>query len=385
MGKKIFLIAGEPSGDSLGAALIRGLRAESTQPLEFVGIGGPLMAAEGLDSLLPMDELCVMGLWEVIGHLPRLMGLIRAVTEEIEKHDPDVVVTIDLPDFNFHVAKRLKKRAVSAAKIVHYVAPSVWAWRPGRAKKIAAFLDGLMCLFPFEPPYFQPHGLKTGFVGHPLVEMGTEDADGAEFRRVHHIAPDAQVLGLFFGSRAGELKKMASVLEETALILQEHNPDLVVVVPTLKHLEFALHKMTGRWRFPAVVVTNPDYKWSAFSACDAALAVSGTVGLELAYMNVPHAIAYKMHPLTWQVVKRLIKVKYAHLCNILLDRPVVPEYLQAQCESIGIARGLLKLAMDEDAKAAQIKAFAEMRPLLRDGETLPSRKAAAFVLAQVGS
>ena len=383
MSKKIFLIAGEPSGDALGAALMRALKAEFTEPPEFVGIGGPLMEEEGLDSLLPMDELSVMGIVEVLWQLPRLLKLINGVVSEINKHKPDIVVTIDFPDFNFQVARILKKRGEYKGKVIHYVAPTVWAWRPGRAKKIAAFLDGLICLFPFEPPYFTKHGLKAEFVGHPLVEKGLDDADPQGFREEFQIPPDAPVLGLFFGSRVSELKTMAPYLKDAATIIIEQYPNVQVVIPTLQSLEFNLRETIEDWGVEAIIVANPDYKWDAFAACTVGLAVSGTVGLELAYMGVPHVIAYKMQPANWMAIKMLAKVKYAHLANILLGREVIPEYLQGKCTGINISKGLLRLLKQPDARAAQIKDLAELKEKLAGDGQSPSQKAAAFIKVNI--
>ena len=380
MSKKIFLIAGEPSGDVLGAGLIRELKSQSRVPIEFIGVGGPLMEAEGLQSIVPMDELCVMGLWEVIWQLPRLLRLINGVVEEIEGAEPDAVVTIDLPDFNFEVARRIKKRALSSAKMIHYVAPSVWAWRPGRAKKIAALYDKVLCLLPFEPPYFKAHEMEADFVGHPLVEEA-KNFNGQDFREKNGITPQDKVLGLFLGSREGELHKHANVLKEAAQIIREQDPDVKIVIPTLPDFEYLVLKAIEDWDFETIVVSLPSLKWNSFAACDVAVAVSGTVGLELAYIGVPHVIAYKTHPITAMAVKRMIKVKYAHLANILLDAPVVPEYLQGKCNSLNVAKGLLSLLRKPEDRAAQKQAFAKLGQRLRpEGGVSPSVVAAKSVI-----
>lgn len=378
MTQKIFFIAGEHSGDVLGAGLIRSLKEQGVT--EFTGIGGPLMEEQGLKSLLPMDELCVMGLWEVLWQLPRLLRLIEGVVVEIEKYNPDIVVTIDLPDFNFEVAKRLKKRG-NKARLVHYVAPSVWAWRPGRAKKIAAFLDGLVCLFPHEPPYFTKHNLKSQFIGHPLIEHDPDEADGAAFREGFSIDPDVTVLGLFFGSREGEIKAHSAILKETVTVLKEQYADLHVIIPTVPALEYEVRQVIQDADFPAFVLVNPDDKWDEFAACNVALAVSGTVGLELAYMGVPHIVVYKMHPVSWLLVKLLVKTKYAHLANILLNEPVIPEYLQGKCNSLEISKGLLKLLKDENEQKSQKEKVSKLREMLTAApDKTPSDLAAEFVL-----
>ena len=379
MTRKIFIIAGEPSGDALGAGLIRELRIRAKEPLDIIGIGGGLMEQEGLKSLLPMEELCVMGLSEVIGHLPRLIRLIGGVVEEIEKQQPDLVITIDLPDFNFEVGKRIKKRRHSRAKIIHYVAPSVWAWRPERAKKISKFLDGLICLFPFEPQFFTKHSLRAEFVGHPLVEKEADTGAAALFRAEYQIDPDAKILGVFFGSRASELKVMGPVLKETTLILKEQYPELTVIIPTLPSLEFDIRKLLEDWPCEAIIVSNPKDKQGSFAACNMALAVSGTVGLELAWLGVPHVIAYRANPLTYLIVRMMAKVKYAHLANIMLGREAIPEFLQMKCQSLLISRAVLKLLKRPEELEKQMAAFKELRSLLKDTES-PSAKAADFVL-----
>jgi lipid-A-disaccharide synthase len=376
---KIFFLAGEHSGDVLGAGLLRSLKELGVT--EFSGIGGPLMREQGLKSLVPMDELCVMGLLEVLWQLPRLLKLIDAVVEEIEKFNPDVLVTIDLPDFNFQVAKRLKKRGNCNARIVHYVAPSVWAWRPGRAKKVAAFLDGLICLFPNEPPYFTKHHLRAEFVGHPLIEHDPQENNGAGFRQKFSIPPDAPVLGVFFGSRVREIEEHAEILVDTVNVIIEQYPDLNLIIPTVPELEYEVRKVASTIKNPAFVLLNPDDKWDEFAACNVAVAVSGTVGLELAYMGVPHVVIYKMHPVSWILVKLLVKSKYAHIANILMDEPVIPEYLQKKADVLEISKGILKLFKDENERTAQLLRCKKIPGLLTasPGQS-PSRKAAEFVM-----
>lgn len=383
MTKKVFLIAGEPSGDALGAALMREIRNQASEPVEFLGIGGPLMEEQGLASLVPMDQLSVMGIWEVIWQISRLIKLISGVVDEIEKAQPDIVITIDLPDFNFEVARRLKKREAIKSRIVHYVAPSVWAWRPGRARKIAGYYDGILCLFPFEPPYFQKYGLKAKFVGHPLIES-TKDYDGGAFREKNAIAQDDLTLGLFLGSREAELESLSAILKEATQVVKEQYPDLRIIVPTLPQFEYNVLKVLEDWGHETTVVSDPDLKWDAFAACDVALAVSGTVGLELAYIGIPHAIAYKTHPLTWLAIRLLVKVRYAHLANILLDKDVVPEYLQGKCNSLEIAKGLLKLLKSEEMRQNQIRELQKLPGLLGTGDDrTPSQKAAATVISML--
>lgn len=376
------MIAGEASGDVLGASLMRGLKEQGLGPEDMSGIGGKDMAAEGLESLIPMDELCVMGVWEVAGHLPRLLRLINGIVEEIERRKPDVVVTIDLPDFNFEVAKRLKKRGRYRGKIVHYVAPSVWAWRPGRAKQVAQYLDGMMCLFPFEPDYFKPHGLRAEYVGHPLVEIDKSGLEPQRFRASRQIEQERLCVGAFFGSRERELKAHAGVILDTLDVLREQHPELEVIVPTLPQVEYEVLRLVDRLGGSVHVVTEQDQKWNAFAACDVAVAVSGTVGLELAYIGVPHVIGYKAHPLTAFVVKRMAQVRNVHLANILLKEDVVPEFLQGQCNPNNLVRAMMRLIRYPEEREKQLSSFKKLENMLKlDSGQTPSKRAASFVLA----
>lgn len=384
MGKKIFILAGEPSGDELGSKLIRDLRLQSPD-IEVIGIGGPLMIREGLNSMLPMEELSVIGLAEIVSQLPRLMRLIRGVVEEIEKQDVDAVITVDLPDFNFQVASKLKKRGKSKAKIIHYVAPTVWAWRPGRAKKIAKFLDGLMCLFPFEPDYFKKVGLNAKYVGHPVVEIVPDPEKQERYRVENDIREDETVVGFFYGSRESELKSVSQLFSDTCMVIKENYGEFTALIPTLPHLEYELIKLTEGLDCRTIVSSSVSYKWQALGACDVAIAVSGTVGLELSYANIPHVITYKMNPISWLLIKQLVKVKFAHLTNILLDRPAVPEYLQGQAKPEKLAEAVITLLRDEEARAAQRKEFDALRVILGEGQKItPSTRAARYVLGILG-
>ena len=381
MDRSFFLIAGEPSGDALGASLIKGLKQYGAENENFSGVGGPLMQEQGFSSLLPMDELCVMGLWEVAGQLPRLLRLINGVVEEIEKLQPHTVVTIDLPDFNFQVGKRLKKRGIFKGKIIHFGAPTVWAWRPERAKKVAEFLDGMMCLFPFEPPYFEKYNLRSAYVGHPLTEVDKNEIDVQAFADLRGFDLSGTNVGVFFGSREGELKSLSKPFLTTMEMLKEQCDDLHLIVPTLPQLEYDVSKALESIDIPFHLETHPSQKWNAFAACDYAIAASGTVGLELSYIGVPHIIGYKAHPITAIALKFLLKTKYAHLANILLDREAVPEFLQLRCSPPHLIRGLLRLMRDEKSRNDQLEAFKQVHEaMMLDGTMSPSERAARFVL-----
>ncbi len=377
---KLFFITGEDSGDALAAPLISALKAKHGDDLECLGVGGPMMKEVGFNELLPMDQISVIGILEVLPQIPRLLKIKKAMVEEIEAQQPDAVITVDFPDFNFMIAKELRKRGVYKGKLIHYVAPSVWAWRPGRAAKIAKFMDGMMCLFPMEIDYFTKHGMRAEHVGHPLVSTGAHKANGDEFRKANEIPDNVKTIGLFFGSRLGEFKRLAPVLKDTLRYISDVEEDVHIIAPTLPKLEYNVRKLLEDMKVPAYVNANPDLKWQAFKSCDIALAVSGTVALELAYAGVPHIIAYKVNPITEIILRILVKVKHAHLANILLDKAVVPECLQGKCNPGYIAQQAIDLLQDEDQKNEQRAAFKDLHSLLGESyDETPSERAANFI------
>jgi lipid-A-disaccharide synthase len=293
---------------------------------------------------------------------------------------PDVVVSIDAPSFSTGVWRRLP---AGRPKLIHYVAPTVWAWRPGRAKKFARAIDHLMCLLPFEPPYFEREGLPATFVGHPVIESGADAGDGAAFRVRHGIAADARVLCVLPGSRRGEVRRMLAPFAETAAILARRFPNLTIALPTVPAV--AAEVRSRAFSVRAVVVEGDTEKYDAMAASDAALAASGTVSLELALARVPTIIAYRINPLTYGVVRRMVKVDYVSIANLLLERPAVPELLQAECRPDRLADAVARLMEDEAARAAQIAAFGEAMRMLGAGATPPSERAARVVLREIGA
>lgn len=379
---KFFLIAGEPSGDVIGEKLIKALKLRHPEA-EFAGVGGPLMEGAGMELILPMKELTVMGIWEVMMRIPHLWRLMIGILDDIERRQPDFVITVDFPDFNFILGQKLKKRGIFKGRLVHYVAPTVWAWRPGRAKKIAQYMDGIICLLPFEPPYFEKHGLKSVFIGHPVSQENPLAGKGARFREAMNIPPHARIVGLFFGSREEELEKLGQVITEAAIYLHERFPDLYIVMPSLPQFEFNLHTITQDLRCPKyIILDQKQKKWDAFAAMEAAIAVSGTVGLELAYADVPHVIVYKTSWLNWLLIRLLVKVKYAHLTNIIVNSPVVPEFLQMRCKPEIVADKITEILKGGEEAVRQRAGFARMRDLLGlDIAEAPSDRAASFILS----
>lgn len=379
----VFLIAGEPSGDLIGARLMAALRRRTDGRIRFAGVGGAAMTAEGLDSLFDMGDLAVMGFVEVLPRARFLLRRVREAADAVARLGPGVVVSIDSPGFTYRVARLLRGRG-SAVPRVHYVAPQVWAWRSAKAKKTARLFDRLLVLLPFEPPYFEREGLATTYVGHPAVEAKGRVGDGAAFRERHAIPPDARVVGLLPGSRRGEVGRLLPVFARAVERARRSAPDLHAVLPTVPTVAAQVAAEASAWPAPATVVPTME-RLDAFAACDAALAASGTVTLELAMAGVPFATAYRVNPLTATLVRRMLRVKYVTLANVVLDRPAVPEFLQERCTSENLGRVLADLLTDDAARGAQRAAFAEVAERLSSDGPSPSDRAAEVVLEVLGA
>ena len=379
---KVFLIAGEASGDALGAALMAGMKTLAPG-VEFHGVGGPKMEAEGLQSLFPMEELSVMGLVEVLPKYRQLKRRIAEATAAVTTLKPDALITIDSPDFCLRVA-RLVRAADPGQFITHYVAPTVWAWRPGRAAKMAGVVDHVLALFPFEPPYMEAAGMSCDFVGHPVVAERRGTADEAlAFRDTHAIGPDQPVLLCLPGSRKGEVSRLAPRFEEAIARLRDREPDLRVVLPTVKGVAGLVRDLAARWKVAPLVVETAEDKRAAFAAADLALAASGTVSLELAANHVPMVIAHDFNRLTWWMMKRAALIDTVTLVNIVSDTRAVPEYLGPACQPGPIANALMALIDDKDARERQFAAMALTMERLGAGGEAPGLRAARSVLARL--
>ncbi len=381
-GPLVILIAGEASGDNLGAQLMAALKRRTGNRIRFAGIGGAAMAQEGLDSLFPMSELSLMGLAEILPHLPRLLRRISETAAEIARLRPQIVVTIDSPEFSFRVARRIAHLGIPR---VHYVAPQVWAWRAGRARKLAGTVDHLMALLPFEPPYFEDAGLACDFVGHPVVESGADRGDGAAFRSRHGIAPAATVVSVLPGSRHSEVRRLLPVFEAAVALLARERPDLVIAVASVDAVREEVTAAVRAWPRPVIVVTDPAERYDAFAASRAAIAKSGTVTLELALADVPMVVCYKVSAITAFLVRRLVKVDYAGLVNLLTDRPVAPELIQEVCTPAGIAAEIAPLLEEGAARAAQLAGLEAVVRQLGGRSPAPSEHAAEVVLGIVAA
>ncbi len=351
--------------------------------VSFSGVGGRAMQEAGLKSIFPMEDIAVMGLAEVLPKLFLILSRIRHTVREILKTKPDVVITIDSPDFCFRVVQKVKAKT-GFIPCIHYVAPSVWAWRSGRAKKVAKFLDHLLTLLPFEPPYFEAEGLSCTFVGHPIVERIAQQGNGPRFRQKHNIRESQPVLCLLPGSRMSELTQLLEPFGDMADMALRHDPDTVVVIPTLPHLKSYIEKFFVGKGINPIIVTGDENKFDCFSASLVAAAASGTVSLELAVADTPHIIAYRVSPATAWLARRLIKTPYVNLINILLNRPAVPELLQERCKPELMWAAVQKLLEKKDVRTAQLVDFRTALIKLGLGDVeRPSQKAAQAVLSVI--
>ncbi len=384
--RRFFLIAGEPSGDRLGGALMEGLRQEA-EGVEFQGVGGPLMAAQGLDSLFPMEELSIMGLAEVLPKLRGLLARVDQTAKAVLASGAGALITIDSPDFCLRVAKKVKA-ARPDFPVIHYVAPSVWAWRPKRAVKMARVVDHVLTLLPFEPPLMQAAGMSADFVGHPVVTEPQADAAAmAAFRAELGFTPADKILTALPGSRAGEVARVGPVFRDVVRLLQQAEPDLKVVVPTVEKRVGDLHSLfqgmdvtilDPRGRPPAVAEQR---KRACFATSMAALAASGTVSLELSAADTPMVIAYRMQPLTAYITERLVKIDTATLVNIVTGTRAVPEFWQKDCRADLIYPAIHHLLSDATAGAEQHDAMRATMQALGAGGVAPGVRAARSVLA----
>jgi len=373
---KIFIIAGEASGDVLGLRLMQALRR--LQPdIAFSGIGGARMAEAGLSSLFPMQELALMGLAEILPKVLHLKKRLAQTVEAIRAQKPDILLTIDSPGFCLRVLKAI---GPGGPKRVHYVAPQVWAWRQERVKHFPGLWEELLCLLPFEPEFFAPHGLHPVFTGHPVLESGADKGDAARFRAAHNLAPDAVPLVLMPGSRVTETKRLLPVFKDTLARLHPQIPALVPVVAAAAGIADAVTAHTADWKVKPIIVRDVAERYDAFAAAKAALTKSGTSTLELAMAGVPMAVTYRVNPISAAIGRRLIKVPYVAMINLLAGRALVPELLQEDCRAGRLAETILGLLRDPAKADAQRAGFTAALASLRAPEGAPSDAAAKAIL-----
>jgi len=381
----IYLIAGEPSGDLLGARLMAALKQQTGGAVRFAGIGGEEMQAEGLESLFPMAELSVMGLVEVLPRLPAILRRLRHTLSDIETKSPDAVVTIDSWGFCGRIHRGLKDRGSTIPRI-HYVAPMVWAWKKGRTRTLAQVLDLLLTLFPNEPAWFEKEGLRSVHVGHSVIEGGAGQGDAAAFRARHGLAPDQRILCLLPGSRRSETSRLLPVFGDTVASLASRYPDLVVALPTVETVADEVAAAAAGWKLPTLVLRGASARFDAFAASAVALAASGTVALELAMAGVPAVIAYRVSPVSAFVATRFLglDLKFVSLVNILAERAVMPELLQDECRPDRLAAEIARLLDDPAAVAAQRAGARDALTRLGLGGDSPSARAATTILTFIG-
>jgi lipid-A-disaccharide synthase len=368
---RVFVVAGETSGDFLAARLLLAL-AREVGGLELDGVGGEELARLGLESRFPMEELSLMGLAEIVPHLPRLIRRLGETAAAARAFRPDLILTVDAPAFTLRVLHRLRDLDVPK---VHYVAPQAWAWRPGRAAKLRELVDRLLAVLPFEPAFFAGYGVDAVDVGHPIVEQ--VPALPAFFDRTRRAPP---VLCLLPGSRRAEIERHVPVLRGAVERLNARFPGLGCVLPTPPARLAQVEAATRGWPTPLRVDATPEGRFAGYGEADVALAASGTVGLELALARLPTVVLYRTSWLTAALVRRLVRVRHASLINLVADAPVVPELLQERCTAERVAAAAAELLADETAWRAQVEALDAVARRLGAGDTAPSARAAAEVL-----
>ncbi|XP_021735256.1 probable lipid-A-disaccharide synthase, mitochondrial [Chenopodium quinoa] len=383
---RVFVVAGEVSGDIIGARLMTSLKRLSPFPVKFSGVGGSMMSQHGLRSLFPMEDLAVMGIWELLPHLYKIRVRLKETVEAAFLFKPHVVVTVDAKGFSFRFLKELRAsyilQHVDSPIHFHYVAPSFWAWRGGEArlKGLSQFIDHILCILPFEEEVCKLNGLAATFVGHPVLEdclelnLGKDTIDwkvytnSQDFRSKFEIPSGAKVITLLPGSRLQEVQRMVPIFLKTMELLKGSFPELrtVMLAASNQHVEDYLSRLIDHWPVPVILIpgSSIDQKYDAFNASTAALCTSGTVAVELQLARLPCLVAYRAHILTEWLIRYKAKVPYISLPNILLGSPVIPEALFDTCTPKNLASTLTKLIQDEGLREQQIKSAGTVIRLL---------------------
>lgn len=342
--KRIMIVTGEASGDLHGAKLMSAITAQLPDT-KFFGVGGKNMAAKGCEILIPGEELAVMGIVEIVGHLPVILNAFNKLKREFYgSNKPDALVLIDFPEFNLRLARQAKKAGIP---VLYYVSPQVWAWRRGRVKKIAAVVDSLAAIFPFEPAFYDGQDILVKYVGHPLLDEFEEAGNCQNLRSRLQISQDKKVVGLFPGSRHNELRYMLDTLVESAQLIFDKEPEAHFLVPVANTLSRADIQSRFPTELPVSFIEPDDATiYDVASSCDTILTVSGTVTLQIALVGTPMAIFYKVSPLTYAIGKRLIKVDHAGLANIVAEDRIVPEFIQDMATPQNLADEALRVLND---------------------------------------
>jgi lipid-A-disaccharide synthase len=374
----IWIVAGEESGDQLGAKLMRALTERlAPRAVAFGGVGGRAMETEGLRSLFPLQDIAVMGFVAVLGRLPTLVDRIRVTAEAIAAARPDILVIVDSPDFTHRVARKVRRR-LPGLPIVDYVSPSVWAWRPGRSPRMRAYVDHILALLPFEPEaHRRLGGPRTTYVGHPLIER-IQELRPLGPRRLGVDGPARLVV--LPGSRRTEVGRLMETFGRALDDLRRRAPrPFEVVIPAVAHVRSEVERLASSWGVAPRIVDGEAAKWEAFRTADAALAASGTVTLELGLSGVPMVVAYKVSSLEAIILRPLIKAHSIVLTNLVLGENVIPELIQEDCTPETIANALLPLLDDSPERRRQEAAFRRLDTLMSIGDEHPSERAAGIV------
>jgi lipid-A-disaccharide synthase len=380
--QKIFLIATEPSGDHLGAALMKELRLRLGNDVAFAGIGGREMEGQGLVSLFPIGDLAIVGLAAIARQLPMLLRHIREAAAAVIEAKPDILVIIDSPDFTHRVARRVRK-ADPSIPIVDYVSPTIWAWRPGRARAMARYVDHVLAVLPFEPEEHRKlGGPPCSYIGHPLIERLDMLRPNAQEAQRRDTPPP--VLVLLPGSRRGEIRHHMPVFGETLAALRQQGMAVEPVLPTLPHLADAVNEAVAQWPVRPRIVTGEAEKQAAFRSARAALAKSGTVTLELALAGVPMVTLYRGGAVEAFIARRVVRVSSIILANLVIGENVIPEFHQEECTARALAPALLEILNDTPQRARQLTAFAQLDRIMDTGGRSPSERAADVVLQEMG-
>jgi lipid-A-disaccharide synthase len=377
---RIFIVTGEPSGDALAASCIDALR-ERLAPREIVlsGVGGDMLAQRGLTSLFPQQDMAVMGVAAVVQRLPLLLKRIRQTIRAALEVAPDLILTVDSPDFCFRVTKAVRKKS-PLMPVVHWVCPSVWAWRPGRARKMQAHIDHVLCLLPFEPNELVTlQGPLGHYVGHPLIEqldvLRPQTADEVNFRA------DAEnpVILILPGSRRSEVTRLMDVFGTAVADIHAALPNARFILPAVGHVRPSIEAAIASWSVPVEIVHGTAAKLAAFRQARVALAASGTVTLELALSAVPTVAAYRVANWEAAIARRLVRVSSAILPNLILGRNIVPEFIQEDCTAPALVQAVLSAVAEGSARQVQLEGFAQLETVMVASGTHPSQKAAQII------
>ncbi len=389
MTKKIYIIAGEPSGDFIGSKLIHQLK-NNNKGISFKYIGGDLMEKEmekeGIKSLFPISNIAIMGLIEILAKVFKIKKLMKKTIDDIIGFNPDMIITIDSLGFNGRIISQLKKirdklEYFQNTKFVHYVAPTVWAWKPKRAEELAKIYDYLLCLFDFEIPYFEKHGLKTYFVGHPIIESKADLGNKQEIIKKYNLDENKTYILLMPGSRNAEVSRLLPIFMEVALILQDKYKDIHIIIPTLSHLKNYIEHQIKNKLPNTTIITDHKEKYDFFNLSSLAIVASGTATLELSLGKVPSIVAYKVNILTSKILRLLIKIKYASVINIIANEEIIKEFIQEDCTVDNLTKtsiAILNKSENTSFDNNQVKVFNILKELGYNNFT-PSVKASKII------